>query len=409
MAMLGVRDRRSSLALFMCWYAMVSSFVCTLGADTGSVLQATATNSRQLSNRDGILYPGKLRTFAHRGAKHFLLIHTPKAAGDSFLKDAPRVLPRGSTLVGNGEDCWQGGHGEGQALVMFFRHPLKHVLSQFLHCKHEGRNYMTRWSWQAFDGLYGGLKEWLGNWSGPVIQNLTRSFVLGCYNPWNQQTRHLTSANSFHPFHCNGFDALMQRHPDFDQAARHMDELHFVGMVDLYTESLCLFGFFASSTLPEGCACETHAHFNVTHHAHGVPAHELRDVEDELQKTMAEMVQTDQRIFRLALKRFKWQARYVEDVSGVQVLCPEKIQRLEEDVDTIEEMMAPRSGAPLQPSSSPSVSITRNPPLTRTANVKESCLTGSLTFNLTGALCGTFGAATGLCLAMCTRRWRVLA
>lgn len=138
MAMLGVRDRRSSWACLTIRSAMVSSFVCALGADTGNFLRATATNPRRLSNRDGILYPGKLRIFAHRGAKHFLLIHIPKAAGDSFLKDAPRALPRGSTLVGNGEDCWHGGHGEGQALVMFFRHPLKHVLSQFLHCKHEG-------------------------------------------------------------------------------------------------------------------------------------------------------------------------------------------------------------------------------------------------------------------------------
>ena len=93
--------------------------------------------------------------------------------------------------------------GDDQILAIVLRNPVKHVLSQFLHCKYA---HPANWRDPAFPsapGVYDGFEEWITHFlqlkdrqqtmatSTSTTKQAKQAF--SCYNPWNMQTRYLTS------------------------------------------------------------------------------------------------------------------------------------------------------------------------------------------------------------------------
>ena len=105
---------------------------------------ASAARARRLSRSDHKYWHGQLAPAnASVGSipKKFVFIHIPKAAGDSFMHDAPAHMPGGSTLVGSHETSALSSTtlrrmGKTGVRVAIFRHPVRLAYSQFVFCKY---------------------------------------------------------------------------------------------------------------------------------------------------------------------------------------------------------------------------------------------------------------------------------
>ena len=105
---------------------------------------ASAARARRLSRSDHKYWHGQLAPAnASVGSipKKFVFIHIPKAAGDSFMHDAPAHMPGGSTLVGSHETSALSSTtlrrmGKTGVRVGIFRHPVRLAFSQFVFCKY---------------------------------------------------------------------------------------------------------------------------------------------------------------------------------------------------------------------------------------------------------------------------------
>lgn len=280
-------------------------------------------------------------------------IHIPKCAGTSFIKDAAKILGKENLILlgpyeGEGPYC---NSSPGINDVVLLRNPRHHVLSQFLHCKvqSEKDNYTDN-----FTNQYSGLKAWLKNCLSASLTSPACSTCLGsnlasgypCYNPWNMQSRFFTDCR-----HVPGLQAFeLDMKPNLTRAKRNLEMLQMIGISDLYVESLCLLNFTFKGTLPETCACDhgkSVTETQVSHETHGVQQHSVADIDPEALSLMDQMTQGDAQLFAFGLNHFETALRKAEEITGVKVICEEKIsiiwREIEELLETDKDFRLPDS------------------------------------------------------------------
>lgn len=155
------------------------------------------------------------------------------------VQEIPSWLMRGTVFptpfLNNRERCLADRNsGDDQILAIVLRNPVKHVLSQFLHCKYA---HPANWRDPAFPsapGVYDGFEEWITHFlqlkdrqqtmatSTSTTKQAKQAF--SCYNPWNMQTRYLTSKeedrargcpNVLCPCHVASVLELKKKHPSW--------------------------------------------------------------------------------------------------------------------------------------------------------------------------------------------------
>ena len=211
-------------------------------------------------------HTGLLQRKVARNKAPFFFIHIPKCAGDSFMADARHSVSP-TPFLNNRERCLADRNsGDDQILAIVLRNPVKHVLSQFLHCKYA---HPANWRDPAFPsapGVYDGFEEWITHFlqlkdrqqtmatSTSTTKQAKQAF--SCYNPWNMQTRYLTSKeedrargcpNVLCPCHVASVLELKKNIHLGKHVIQHL--VNFVGIADLYVESLCLFCISAAMAL----------------------------------------------------------------------------------------------------------------------------------------------------------------
>ena len=150
------------------------------------------------------------------------------------------------------------------------------------------------------------------------------------------QTRYLTSKEedraSLCPFelcpcHCA---SVSEFNPDIDlgHAVRHL--VNFVGIADLYVESLSFLHFSRHGSVPQSCACGGVGPLmrKITNITHGVPHHDIADLPLDLLKKMSSLVQQDVQLFAYALERFEQELRSASKSTGVQMVCEDRLRKL---------------------------------------------------------------------------------
>ena len=269
--------------------------------------------------------------------KKFVFVHIPKAAGDSFMHDAPAHMPDGSTLVGSHETSALSSTtlrrmGKTGVRVAIFRHPVRLAYSQFVFCK-----YVMPKTNKDFPGRGGagaardadvarGLDAWVRHFAGP---NSSHSF--NCYNPRDIQYRYAATRGV----------AIGPGRPEADApraraSARHALEKNFwfVGVVEAYRETMCLFRYWTTRARPPAyCACHAPAAAagravalsNITHNT---PAHSTARLDAELVAGLRSLAPVDLMLYAHALHLLDAQSGVVERETGVAVLCPEKREAL---------------------------------------------------------------------------------
>lgn len=261
------------------------------------------------------------------------------------MHDAKRIVSP-TPFLNNSERCLadrQSRHD--QILAIMLRSPLKHVLSQFLHCKY-APIHLDRTAFPSGPGLYGGFEEWITHFlqlrdrqqtmatSTSITQKAKQAF--SCYNPWNMQTRYLTSKEKDRASEC--FRKLCPCHlasvsefnPDIDLGKHAIQHLvNFVGIADLYVESLCLLHFSSHGSVPQSCACGGVGPLtSTTNNTHMVPHHDIGDLPQDLLKKASSLVQQDVQLFAYALKRFEQELRSASKSTGVQMVCEDRLRKL---------------------------------------------------------------------------------
>ena len=328
---------------------MISFFCCTGIFLTGIFFNVQFAGERRITAykfRDWKVQRVSINTSLLPGAANRTVgcrfIHIPKCAGTSFIKDAEKILGKENLILlgpyeGEGPYC---NSSLGIGDVVLLRNPRHHVLSQFLHCKVTSAklNYTDNGTNQS--NQYSGLKAWLehclsASTTSPVCPPCLSSTLANgynCYNPWNMQSRFFTDCRPYPGL--QAFKSDMK--PNLTRAKHNLEMLHMIGISDLYVESLCLLNFTFKGMLPETCAC---GHGNgvietqVSHETHGVQQHSVADIDVEVLSLMDQMTKGDAQLFAFGLNHFETALRQAEDMTGVKVICEEKISRIWREIE----------------------------------------------------------------------------
>jgi len=352
----------------------------------GGIVPELVHPSHRRSLQDGKLWIGKVPKSASAAdlPKSYLFIHIPKSAGSSFLQDSVSHMPMGAQMRGNGEKAFDNTHPKhGQVLVVFLRNPLKQVLSQFLECKYDDwGKWVTKNTLFPRDmsGVYAGFDAWVAHFlemRGAVPGGGGAAYSYGCFCPWNMQTRYIGTgyplSNSGDsrlesPSHFLPSGELIYREPDLELAKAHLDRMYFIGLADLYTESLCLFRYYTTGSLPDGCACGQHEPVSETHISHGVPHHSIDDLSPQLLSDVGKLTRQDVQLFAIALGKFEHQLSVVERAVDREVVCRTKMEavrtalaRAATIANVTVTMASPTQGPSASPTQAPSVSPTQEP------------------------------------------------
>lgn len=250
---------------------------------------------------------------AHQGTElyHF---HIPKTAGRSFREDLLDIYPAGRERIVSKEECFVYGaeHGVGRIATMV-RNPMAHVLSQHRHCTASGR-HDRGWGldWEPT------LENWLAYNLKLRESGVTRVLgkLMDCLNPMDLHS---------HRWTCNTtWDQAL--HVDTDLAIRNMHATWFVGVRELYQESLCLFYVKVRGRLPQKCHCGNmtawtnfSTHFVTTHY--NVHSPRYSSWSDRARGLAEQLTKSDTQLYKAALRRFLGELRWVEIRFGRRVLC----------------------------------------------------------------------------------------
>jgi len=203
-------------------------------------------NHRRLSKEDGVTWKGRLRRETAGASIAWHFIHIPKTAGSSFQFDSERFMAIGDTLKGSMEHSLAGTPGPIEHMVVLLRRPRAQVLSQFLECKYD--SWFTKRTGSSFPGFgqlsepLQGFAEWTEHFTkaGPGGDGGLR-FSYQCYNPWNLQSRYLTSSKQDWRVHVSSGPA--ESMPVLDEAKAKLKQVAVVGLAEHYEASLCLLMF----------------------------------------------------------------------------------------------------------------------------------------------------------------------
>lgn len=205
-------------------------------------------------------------------------VHTPKCGGTSLLHLLNTSRSMGDfdsddwfnpNKPGRWEQCRSQLQTDTNFVVTMVRYPRAHVLSQYLECRYDtwGKSVTTdifpRNGDEATD-----FASWLAIFTNGW-NNATGD--CHCYNPWNMQARALTceepkwyqprlssgiSPTELYPasatssVHHLWADGIRDREPGVVRTLSALEEVHFVGVLELFEESWCMLEY-QGAKLPE--------------------------------------------------------------------------------------------------------------------------------------------------------------
>ena len=195
------------------------------------------------------------------------------------------------------------------------------------------------------------LDEWINHFvelpKNPLPHTFTSEYLFeqayACYNPWNMQTRYLTQA--FNPafqlsedwknlcqYECHFVTETFE--PSVETAKSVLtNQIYFVGIIDLYVETLCLLQWNIHKTVPQTCACGGAGPLEqLTHTNHNVPDHDIADVAPDLFRNVKKLIQKDLKLYAIVLDRFEEELHIASQKTGVQMVCPDRFKRLRDDI-----------------------------------------------------------------------------
>jgi len=267
--------------------------------------------------------------------KIYGFVHIPKVAGTSFAIDSTRFIPDGDGYF-SAEKCPSGildelsrrvdeNHLSGMSfrLLTFLRDPTAHVQSQYLEMLHD-----DDWKWvgrKTFLRKCPNISAFLDRFTSDPGKEHPEHIG---YYPRDMQTRSLVceslaDGGNHGPRVSGKFEIDTNR---FQQALKNVDSYTFVGIVEFYQASMCIFHdkVQPGSPLPDFCDCGDEAKwssFPHNHVSHHVPGHSSTDLSQEDRQKAATLTEHDQKIYKAGLERFHREVRELEKRRGLRIHC----------------------------------------------------------------------------------------
>ena len=284
------------------------------------------------------------------------LVHIAKCAGTELGRQLGEVVTTAKFITG--ESCIAAFAGDGLRVTML-RSPRSHVLSQFDHMRHVNKHpqwanmisprfphtplertlgfstwllHHARRDKQLPDAACS--RAWERDWSSSPPRWDRSPFEcvepadFNGYNPNNMQSRHMlcthrTPMAGHHVFSDTGYT------PNATAAVQAMYSLHWVGLVELYPESLCLFKARWTGSVPAECRCSDHESLDAgSRHKRHSSLHGSNDpllTDPDIVKMIDSVTAVDRQLYRAAVDRVLASIRLTEKASGVQILCKERL------------------------------------------------------------------------------------
>ncbi|KAH8051822.1 hypothetical protein JL721_11047 [Aureococcus anophagefferens] len=233
------------------------------------------------------------------------------------MKDSPKFMMAGDTLRGSQETAARSPvtfarlkAKQPSSRVVFLRHPLQLVYSQFLYCKYVLKRKMPGFPrGRGDEGEAGGLD------AADHVSGGRDAYK--CYHPRDVQFRFVVGAATRAP------RASSRRR----RGARALDaDFSMVGVVEAYRESLCLFRWLGDRrTPPAYCGCGATAAFPKVEHAHRMKYNSsVLAVAPVSRAALAGLVAAqDVLLYVHGLSVFERRVEEARNATGVQLVCPE--------------------------------------------------------------------------------------
>ena len=328
------------------------------------------------------LQPYEEPGFPHNGSdlrfRHndFVHMHVPKCAGLTSstifkMRLESRLAVNGEAFTFRSEEMCLGGLRRdlsSSETVAMFRSPRSHVVSMFFYLRGHGGWCVPDSAEMAAQNLsltlnesyaaspnrnpkaccdfprtsdLNGLNQFVSFYSSstwyPRGRATARSAAEGnyrgsCYTPVNMQARALScqesSADDLHRA-----KSWKGAAPPTQQTLAGVTGLSFAGIAELHVESMCLFQYRVNSILPYACECpHNNRWLRVGRHYKGHSSGIAEWFSDNtcslgpaLLKKIDNITKVDQELYRSAVSRFIKEIHVVEAETGINILCPSRI------------------------------------------------------------------------------------
>jgi len=135
--------------------------------------------------------------------------------------------------------------------------------------------------------------------------------------------------------------------PPLETALRNLETFSWVGIAELFSESLCLFQYRAKGSLPKACVCDSKVFkangpwlpvplVSGAKARHKTGAARYEDIQDhEFNAKVDRMTLVDGQVYRAGLVRLIRELRALEGVTGSKLLCESTLNKLKIKTDYI--------------------------------------------------------------------------
>lgn len=252
-------------------------------------------------------------------------LHLSKTAGCSMVADLSKIVNRSN--IWSAEVCLlESQKANFDVTMTLLRRPSDLLLSWWYECTQDPLLYAVgKGPGQSGFSMPATFSEWVHNW---FVNWPTESYDAAdwekpnnCTNPIDPQSRQLT---------CVAREHYVPR-INVTNAIAAMQSITYVGLVEAYQESLCLFVVGLRRYLPHFCNCEDGAWnaFQATEEDHGHSHFEtIEDQSEEVRREVELFTSVDKLLYRAAVKRFIVSMDQLEASFGVRVLCEKQRQTL---------------------------------------------------------------------------------
>ena len=305
---------------------------------------------------------------------NIFFVHVAKCAGGSVIRNIGGIVHEspGTGTFATSETCMpfiertknRGEEANEWQFVTFLRSPRAHAVSQFFFQRHHGNfchlnemesgrmKEMCCGNFPANEGDEAALSLWLQfyssdkwapepaprghyNVSTPFKPLDVGNYLGSCYTPWNMMSRALTCST----YLSHRASSWAEATPDIETVRANLERFAFVGIVELYAESICMFQYRLTQTLPRDCTCEhpevlyegpwrTNAQFR---HESGGASLEL-NLPSASAAMIDRLTEVDVQLYRAAVVQFARDMVDMEARSGKRVICASRFQALRDAV-----------------------------------------------------------------------------
>jgi len=240
---------------------------------------------------------------------HFHHIHIPRVAGASWRNDVTKIIPT-TAKYSTEEKCF--GESSGHLAMVLFRKPLDQPLSIWQQCAHSS---IHDWAKELIPENF---STWIEAWD--AIRQDGVILAMCCASPVDMQSYRMSCPPGSITY---GTQRRVMAEADYDLALANMKKAFFVGIMEAYDESFCLFEARVTGSLPKYCNCDDEAMW-----ARRPQLSKKRDQKlnvsiypETTLRQLSELTSKDAQLYNEALKRFLFEVRTIESRYGRRFLC----------------------------------------------------------------------------------------